>query len=678
MSNTQKDREQFALGMAQLEGLSKLCSEYVSSFTTPTPSNYDSNNDVLKIAKPKTNILSIDSGSNTFGGISEYDANYITEEPMTDNKLTTRKTKSGPKLDIGPYADQTSTGWESEYDNKYVPMAIEARRKKKKKVSRATPFSPAKAGDIGHQAAREAARRVHRRSFANVLQEAEEKGKEMNEIHAEKHANKETDPHPIAAVVAKAAVEKFGNDMNTVETKKASKSSNRANGENVSEYDSKYKMPGYLREMEKAVQTAKLASMSLARKSGKCSEYVANFLDIDDSKVNATQTAGVASGVNDGGASSAMDWEQEISAVNGTTNSSSSSNNNKDNAWTSEYDGNYTNRFGKKANEIIAGLPSGVNDGGASAAMEWEGDDNEEDAVVNKPEVSETGWGESENHTEFKAYDISAMAELSKIDSTKSEGTANAMDWTETTDKVVPEKVKRPHPEDRLSSYMEAYGAEKTTANEEHKRRFSAAAIDAAAAAAAAASPTDGGDDEWIMVDKEDAAPQEFQSKTWGISEYNWNFNNVWKSFATKKDAKKYPADGLAAYGISEYDSNFKVPSTVIKVALEKPQSKKMVKKPVNKIKRSTVLDIPRSLRTSEYKSTIAKFNKSKNGRKNNSNNDAKKNKPKAAGIISMAPRYPDLIRPLKGRTEYQTQFDSGRVFKIPAYVKLRMGGKRK
>ena len=94
MSNTQKDREQFALGMAQLEGLSKLCSEYVSSFTTPTPSNYDSNNDVLKIAKPKTNILSIDSGSNTFGGISEYDANYITEEPMTDNKLTTRKTKS--------------------------------------------------------------------------------------------------------------------------------------------------------------------------------------------------------------------------------------------------------------------------------------------------------------------------------------------------------------------------------------------------------------------------------------------------------------------------------------------------------------------------------------------------------------------------------------------------------
>ena len=139
------------------------------------------------------------------------------------------------------------------------------------------------------------------------------------------------------------------------------------------------------------------------------------------------------------------------------------------------------------------------------------------------------------------------------------------------------------------------------------------------------------------------------------------NFNNVWKALLRRKMLKN--SDGLAAYGISEYDSNFKVPSTVIKVALEKPQSKKMVKKPVNKIKRSTVLDIPRSLRTSEYKSTIAKFNKSKNGRKNNSNNDAKKNKPKAAGIISMAPRYPDLIRPLKGRSEYQTQFDS-RVFK--------------
>ena len=130
--------------------------------------------------------------------------------------------------------------------------------------------------------------------------------------------------------------------------------------------------------------------------------------------------------------------------------------------------------------------------------------------------------------------------------------------------------------------------------------------------------------------------------------------------------------------GLSEYDSNFKVPATVIKVDLEKPQSKKMVKKPKNKIKRSTVLDIPRAFRTSEYKSTIAKFSKSKNGAKSSARKESKANVPKAAGIISMAPRYPDLIRPLKGRSEYQSQFDSGRVFKIPAYVKLRMGGKRK
>eukprot|EP00943_MAST-04B_sp_MAST-4B-sp1_P005207 g5207.t1 len=679
MSDTQKDREEFALGMAQLADLTKLCSEYVASFTTPTPSNYEfeGKSKALTIAQPNKGIFSNDAGSNRFDGVSEYDANYITDTPMTAVKLTLRKKKTDPKLDIGPYADQTSSTWVSEYDNKYVPKTVEPRRKKKQKASKSTPFSPAKAGHIGHQAAREAARRVHRRSFANVLQEAETKGKEMNKFHALKHAHKETIPHPIAAVAAKAAVDKFGapEEKETA----AATSSNRADGANVTEYDSKYKKPAYLRQLEKAVETAKLASMSLARKTGKCSEYVANFLEIDDSKIGSTQTAGVSSGVDDGGASKAMDWEQEILAVNDKSNSSSST---KNHAWVSEYDGNYKDRFNgrKYANEIIAGLPSGVDDGGASGAMEWEDEDsnnNEEDAVKNKSKlpISETGWGESENHTEFKAYDVSAMAEVSKIDSTKSNGTADAMDWTETTDKVVAPKLDRPHPEDRLSQYMESYGAAKTTANEEHRRRFSAAAMDAASIAAKAGAAGDEKDD-WVIVEKEDAAPKEFQSKTWGISEYNWNFNNVWKNFATKKDVKKYPAEGLAAYGLSEYDSNFKVPSSVIKVALEKPQSKKMVKKPKNKIKRSTFLDIPRSFRTSEYKSTIAKFSKSKNGRKNN--NDAKKNTPRAAGIISMAPRYPDLIRPLKGRTEYQAQFDSGRVFKIPAYVKLRMGGKRK
>ena len=499
----------------------------------------------------------------------------------------------------------------------------------------------------------------------------------MNEKHAEKHASKAADPHPIAKLAAKAAAKKYSNEESS--TAVPEKKSNRADGENITEYDSKYKMPGYLRQLEKAAETAKLASMSLARKTGKCSEYVANFIDIDDGKINSIEIAGMASGTNDGGASSAMDWEQEISAVNGT--SGNTKNKGVSNAWTSEYDGNFRDTFqGQKSkSEIIAGLPSGIDDaGGASAAMEWEADEdvNEEDAAKPKLPVSETGWGESENHTEFKAYDISAMAKLSKIDSSSSSAAAYAMDWTETTDKEAAPKVKRPHPEDRLSQYMESYGAAKTTANAEHKRRFSAAAMEAAASAAKSSAPED--KDEWVIVDKEDAAPQEFQSKTWGISEYNWNFNNVWKNFATKKDVRKYPAEGLAAYGLSEYDSNFKVPATVIKVDLEKPQSKKMVKKPKNKIKRSTVLDIPRAFRTSEYKSTIAKFSKSKNGAKSSARKESKANVPKAAGIISMAPRYPDLIRPLKGRSEYQSQFDSGRVFKIPAYVKLRMGGKRK
>ena len=434
-----EDREQFALGMAQLADLSKLCSEYVSSFTTPTPSNYEFGGAQIKIAQPKTSVFPTDAGSASFG-TSEYDSNFVSATPMTEVKLTATKKKLGPKLDIGPYKEQKSTGWSSEYDAKYVPMAISLRQKKKK-VAKSTPFSPAKAGHVGHEAAREAARRVHRRSFVNVLQEAEEKGKEMNEKHAEKHAAKAADPHPIAKIAAKAAAKKFSYEESS--TAVPEKKSNRADGENVTEYDSKYKMPGYLRQLEKAAETAKLASMSLARKTGKCSEYVANFIDIDDGKIDSIEIAGIASGTNDGGASSAMDWEQEISAVNGT--SSNTKNKGVANAWTSEYDGNFRDTFQsrKSGDEIIAGLPSGIDDGGASAAMEWEADEdlNEEDAAKPKLPVSETGWGESENHTEFKAYDISAMAKLSKLDSSSSTAAANAMDWTETTDKVAPPRL---------------------------------------------------------------------------------------------------------------------------------------------------------------------------------------------------------------------------------------------
>ena len=336
-----EDREQFALGMAQLADLSKLCSEYVSSFTTPTPSNYEFGGAQIKIARPKTSVFPTDADSASFGGVtSEYDSNFVSATPMTEVKLTATKKKMGPKLDIGPYKEQKSTGWSSEYDAKYVPMAISLRQKKKKKA-KSTPFSPAKAGHVGHEAAREAARRVHRRSFVNVLQEAEEKGKEMNEKHAEKHASKAADPHPIAKLAAKAAAKKFSNEESS--TAVPEKKSNRADGENVTEYDSKYKMPGYLRQLEKAAETAKIASMSLARKTGKCSEYVANFIDIDDGKINSIEIAGIASGTNDGGASSAMDWEQEISAVNGT--SGNTKNKGVSNAWTSEYDGNFRDTF---------------------------------------------------------------------------------------------------------------------------------------------------------------------------------------------------------------------------------------------------------------------------------------------------------------------------------------------
>ena len=112
-----EDREQFALGMAQLADLSKLCSEYVSSFTTPTPSNYEFGGAQIKIAQPKTSVFPTDADSASFGGVtSEYDSNFVSATPMTEVKLTATKKKMDPKLDIGPYKEQKSTGWSSEYD----------------------------------------------------------------------------------------------------------------------------------------------------------------------------------------------------------------------------------------------------------------------------------------------------------------------------------------------------------------------------------------------------------------------------------------------------------------------------------------------------------------------------------------------------------------------------------
>ena len=67
-------------------------------------------------------------------------------------------------------------------------------------------------------------------------------------------------------------------------------------------------MPGYLRQFEKAAETANRANVLAERLVNVLN--MSQILYIDDGKIKFKNRKGFST--NDGGASSAMDWEQEI------------------------------------------------------------------------------------------------------------------------------------------------------------------------------------------------------------------------------------------------------------------------------------------------------------------------------------------------------------------------------
>ena len=685
MTDVAKDRAQFAMGMSALNDLSKMCSEYVSTFTAPARVHYVNGGKQAEKTTAKTAVFVVDgavgfpnseydskfatpaiSESGDSGGPvkpkpaktsvfvsdgadvfpdSEYDAKYSTPAVSETGAFVKRKATAGKGINIGPYKGQAASNWCSEYNEKYVYIP---------EGDRPAP-AVAKRVSVADQAAMEASRRKHRRSYTNVLAAAATKAKNLADtLGAAAEAKKQADDANAARPALAAAI----SEAATVGAKRSPAPEAAAadefvekplknSGTMVSEYDTKYLAPKVLEAAENAAAAAKVATMALARETGRCSEYIANFIDVDDEAAASGSTAGMPSGVNDGGAGGAMDWEQELEAVTGTKGGNGASKARR--GWTSEYDGSYTeSAAAKKAKEIIAGLPSGIDDGGANGAMDWETSAEARKAMP-KPAVVESGWTSSEYDSVFQDFDATAMAKIAKNTTRLSKGAEAAMDWTHLPE--APEK-RQLRKSGAQSEYDAKYGepvAEKGRSESE----------------------------DWVIVDKKEAAeaPAGDASAAFASS-YDYAFNNGWKKMAKSKK-REYSATGVLQYGLSEYDSNFKTAEEV-SAAIKEKRSKKAVKKaPRNKLSvRSTVLDVPMHYRTSEYK---RKISAPAYKRVLKPAPKGKRKARSAAGIFSMAPRYPDMLQPAKGRpSEYQSRFDSGKKFKVPAFVKLRMNGKKR
>jgi hypothetical protein len=632
------DRAAFSLGMAQLNDLTKICSEYIAKFSAPSPDIYRNGGEIKKSASP-TSVFETDSS--VYKPSSEYDSKYATPDVSDSGFGPVRKVGNGAKkikerMNLGPYDKHTSQSWTSEYDSKYLEVALSDRPK------------PAYRQSLPAQAALEASRRKHSKSYKNVMADAATKAKAMADklsvARAQKLANEEAKssrPQMSAAISEAVAVaaRKVPQPVHEFVEKEPVKI-----GSMVSTYNDTYKMPDYLRALANAAEAAKEAALLFSREKGKCSEYIGSFTNID-TKEGSSKTAGAASRKNDGGASSAMDWEQELTAVNDKSAKKGSARK----GWASEYDSLYTDSAVdmSKFNALIAGKPSGVDDGGANGAMDWEATATVESPKEPTVPMTKTGWGESESHTEFKEYDVSAMATIRSNTTRASSAASDAMDWSKVPEKkAVPEKVGIP--EHHTSTYLAAFG-------------------DSGSKAARSES------EDWVLVDKKDTEEVGSKSSEFGSSTYSYGYNGGWKK-QVEKSKPRFTEAGIKAYGKSEYDTNFVSPEEVYEATKEKREKKRVKSAPRNKFSvRSTVLDVPKAFRQSEYSRQISR--------------PARGRTPKAtktpaargtAGIFSMAPRYPDVIPAPSSRpsSEYSSAFANGKFVKIPAMVKLRMNRK--
>lgn len=424
-------------------------------------------------------------------------------------------TKSAPPADLPPVV----LTYESSYDS----FASSA-----KSTSRLGPVST-----IAQQAANEAVTRTHKRRMslaageaaAAAQRRAEEKAKEvpvtqMDEVMTRRFSL-------IANEAASVASQNNASKKNEVaaaaaprESKGGAASIQLGNADMwntsswISEYDTGYQAPSYLKKMAKAAERAAVAAIQFKRDAGLCSEYLASYAEFQksDMVLGSTKTL-FGTQVGD-----CLDFTEAEAQNLVPSNFKFVA---RRVAWSSEYSAAF-NDLDEEESTMSQGSTterSRANSSGfqVSECMDWV------PTALSSTPVGPAAPIVDQNSEEYVPPPMSMYSnDFQKFSVTRQESFA-------------------PSAVTEISSCMDWSASNAVTA-------ANAAAIDTKT------------DDDWILVDRPAAEKLKknqavipgwgsVKSKTQHVTTYDWDFDGVWKQFSRKRRAAAKQQSGAAGAG---------------------------------------------------------------------------------------------------------------------------------